>query len=266
MASDNSHTTYTPERALVIAAHPDDIEFTCAGTVAKWVQAGAVVRYVLCTSGQVGIKKSPLSLDEVGEIREREQEAAAKRIGVERAVFLGHMDGMLENTMSLRKELVAEIRAFRPEVVVTTSHPHRLLVPTNDYINHPDHRAAAAAALDAVFPAAGMPHVFQDLEEEGLTAHETRKVYVLDWDEPNTRVDITETMDLKLAALHEHASQMEEMGDWPVDEVVRKRDAKTARGAGLDGVAYAEGFRVITLKSDEEWERCKGDVLGDGCP
>jgi LmbE family N-acetylglucosaminyl deacetylase len=257
---------YIPERVLVITAHPDDIEFTCAGTVALWVSAGAVARYVLCTSGQVGVKDPSLTVEEVAAFREREQVAAAKKIGVEDVVFLGHMDGVLENTLDLRRELVRQIRQFRPEVVIATSHPHRLFVPTNNYINHPDHRAAAAAALDAVFPAAGMPHVFQDLEAEGLTAHETRRVYVVDYDEPSRFVDITEVMDRKLASLHEHTSQIKEMGDWDPDDFIRKRSAELVAENGVEGATYVEAFRVIKLKSREDWERCKGHVLPEDCP
>jgi len=263
MADSTPNASYTPERVLVIAAHPDDIEFTCAGTVARWVQGGAVGRYVLCTSGQVGIKNPPMTLEEVGAIREREQVAAARKVGVEEVTFLGYQDGVLENTLELRRKLVREVRAFRPEVVITTSNPQRLFTATNNYINHPDHRAAAEAAVDAVFPAAGMPLVFQELEAEGLTAHETRKVYVVEYDAPNVWVDIGETMELKLAALREHASQIKEMGNWDVEGYLRERGTDLARGKEM---AYAEGFRVITLKSEEDWARCKGHVLPDDCP
>lgn len=263
MPASISDDNYTPERVLVITAHPDDIEFNCAGTVARWVRQGAVVRYVLCTSGQAGIKNPPLSLDEVGAIREREQIAAARKVGVEEVKFLGYQDGILQNTLDLRRKLVRQVRQFRPEVVIITSNPTRYFSASDDYINHPDHRAAAAAALDAVFPAAGMPLVFQEFEGERLTAHETRKVYVIEHDAPNTRVDITDTIDLKIAALREHASQVKEMGRWDFEAYVRKRATDIADGTG---VAYAEGYRVITLKSREDWERCKGHVLPDDCP
>ncbi len=248
---------YTPERVLVIVAHPDDIEFGCAGTVARWVQDGAAARYVLCTSGQVGIKDPSISLDEAAAIREREQLAAAKMVGVDEVVFLRHQDGILENTIALRRELVREIRRFRPEVLITGD-PTAFFVG-DSYINHPDHRAAAAAALDAVFPAAGMPTLFKELEDEGLEAHETRKVYVMSWDSPDTWVDISETIDLKIAALREHTSQL---GEWNPEERIRQWAAERAKGKEM---AYAEAFRVITLKSDEDWARCKGYVQPERC-
>jgi LmbE family N-acetylglucosaminyl deacetylase len=261
MTEPSANNRYTPERVMVIAAHPDDIEFLCAGTVARWVRDGAVGCYVLCTSGQVGIKNPALTLDEVAATREREQRAAASKVGVEAVVFLGYQDGILENTMELRRRLVREIRRFRPEVVITQD-PTRLFVPRNDYINHPDHRAAAGAAIDAVFPAAGMPHVFQEFEEEGLTAHETRKVYVVAFEEATTWVDISDTLELKLDALMEHDSQIKEMGNWDPRERIREWAASHAKGKEM---TFAEGFRVITLKSREDWERCKGHVLPEDC-
>lgn len=251
-------STYTPQRVMVIAAHPDDIEFSCAGTVARWVREGAVGCYVICTSGQVGIKDPSLTLDQVAAIREREQRAAAKVVGVEDVVFLGYLDGWLENTLKLRGELVREIRRFRPEVVIT-SDPTVLFADDGDgddrgYINHPDHRAAAAAALDALFPAAGMPLFMPELAREGLEAHETRKVYVTTWRTPNTWVDISDTIELKIAALRAHASQM---GDWDPSERIRAWAA--GRGKGKE-MAYAEAFRVITLRTDEEWAQRQGRV------
>ncbi len=248
---------YTPRRVMAIVAHPDDIEFSCAGTVARWVREGATACYVVCTSGQVGIKDPSLSLDEVAAIREREQTAAAHIAGVNEVVYLRYQDGMLENTLELRRRLVREIRRFRPEVVIT-GNPMALFVG-DGYINHPDHRAAAMAALDAVFPAAGMPLLFKDLEAEGLEAHETRKIYVTDRHDPNTWVDISDTIDVKIAALKAHASQM---GDWDPTERIKAWAAETAKGKEM---AYAEAYRVITLKSDEEWARCQGYVLPGRC-
>ncbi|MBN2471204.1 MAG: PIG-L family deacetylase [Anaerolineae bacterium] len=249
---------YIPERVLVIVAHPDDIEFGVAGTIAKWVRGGARARYVLCTSGQVGIKDPTLSLEEAAAIREEEQTAAAKAVGVDEVVYLRHQDGILENTIALRRELVREIRRFRPEVLITLD-PTAVFVGEH-YINHPDHRAAGGAALDAVFPAAGMPALFKELEAEGLTAHETRKVYVSTWQHADTFVDITDTIDLKVAALKQHKSQL---GDWDPTDRIRSWAAERARGLEAQ---YIESFRVIALRTDEEWARCKGHVLPDDCP
>ena len=165
---------YTPESALVIVAHPDDIEFGCAGTIARWVQAGARVGYVLCTSGDVGIAEQGMTKEKAAKIREKEQLAAAEKVGVMDVTFIREPDGMLQPTLALRKKLVREIRRFKPEIVVCDD-PTVVWVD-DTYINHPDHRAAATAALDAIFPAAGQPNLFQELEEEGITAHKPRKV------------------------------------------------------------------------------------------
>lgn len=256
--ADGKNQVYNPERVLVIVAHPDDIEFGMAGTIAKWVRGGAQARYVLCTSGQVGIKDPHLTLEEAATIREEEQLAAAKAIGVDEVVYLRYQDGILENTLALRKQLVREIRRFRPEVLLTLD-PTAVFVGQN-YINHPDHRAAGGAALDAVFPAAGMPALFKELEAEGLTAHETRKVYVSTWQHADTFVDITETIDLKIAALRQHKSQM---GDWDPTDRIKSWAAERAKGLEAQ---YIESFRVISLRTDEEWARCKGHVLADDCP
>ncbi len=241
----NSH--YVPKKVLIVVAHPDDIEFSCAGTVARWVQEGAEVAYVLCTSGDVGISQPGMTRAKAAEIREAEQKVAAEVIGVKEIVFLREPDGMLENTLSLRKRLVREIRRFKPEVVIT-SDPTVVWVDSN-YINHPDHRAAAGAALDAVFPAAGQPNLFEELAEEGLMAHKVRKVYILGFGQGDTYVNISQTMDKKIEALKKHTSQM---GDWDPEPMLREWAAGTAKGKEME---YAESFRVITLMSDEDYAK-----------
>jgi LmbE family N-acetylglucosaminyl deacetylase len=233
---------YIPKRAMVIVAHPDDIEFSCAGTVARWVREGAQVCYVLCTSGDVGIAQPGMTKARAAEIREAEQREAAAIIGVQEVVFLREPDGMLEATLALRKKLVREIRRFKPDAVVCGD-PQALWAGEN-YINHPDHRAAALAALDAIFPAAGQPNLFEELAEEGLSAHKVYKVFVIAWDrgENYTYVDISSTIDLKIAALKAHKSQM---GDWDPTESVKAWAAERAKGLEID---YAESFRVITFE------------------
>lgn len=236
---------YTPQKVMVIMAHPDDIEFSCAGTIARWVKEGAEVAYVLCTSGDVGIAEPGMTRAKAAEIREAEQRAAAAVVGVKEVIFLREPDGMLENTLALRKRLVREIRRFKPEVVITGD--PTIVWARSTYINHPDHRAAAGAALDAVFPASGQPNLFEELAEEGLTAHKVRKVYASSYDHNDTFVNISETIELKIEALRKHASQM---GDWDPAPMVKEWAAETARGKEM---AYAEGFRVVTLISDEDF-------------
>ena len=243
---------YIPESALIIVAHPDDIEFSCVGTVARWVKAGTRVAYVLCTSGEVGFLKANMTKQEAAGIREAEQRAAAQIAGVEKVIFLREPDGMLQPTMELRKKLVREIRRFRPEVVITGD--PTIVWAGDTYINHPDHRAAASAALDAVFPAAGQPLLFQELESEDLHAHKPRKVFVTSWAKADYYVNIETTIDIKIAALRAHESQME---DW--DPEPRIKEWAAERGKGKE-MAYAESFRVVTLESDEDWEKRKGHV------
>jgi len=245
-----SNPIYTPKRAMIIVAHPDDIEFGCVGTVARWVRDGAQVCYVLVTSGDVGIATPGMTKAQATEIREAEQLAAAEVVGVKEVVFFREPDGMVENTMALRKRLVREIRRFRPEAVITGD-PMMLWVG-GEYINHPDHRAVAGAAIDAIFPAAGQPNLFEELAEEGLKAHKVRKVFVQRWDQDathDTYINISDVMDLKIEALKKHVSQM---GEWDPTEMVKKWSADAAKGKEM---SYAESFRVVTLVSDTDFEK-----------
>lgn len=239
--------SYTPACVLVIVAHPDDIEFGCAGTVARWVKEGALVCYVLVTSGDVGIAKPDITRAEAASVREAEQIAAAAVVGVHDVVFLREPDGSVVNTLDLRKRLVREIRRFKPEVVVC-SDPTVFFVDST-YINHPDHRAVAAAALDAVFPAAGQPHVFEELAAEGLAAHKVRKVYVEGWSAGDTWINVTDVIELKIEALRKHASQL---GEWDPESMVRQWSREAGKGKEME---YAETYRVMTIVSDEEWAK-----------
>jgi LmbE family N-acetylglucosaminyl deacetylase len=248
----SSNHFYTPESAMAIVAHPDDIEFSCAGTLARWAQAGCRISYVLCTSGDVGIARKGMTKQQAAEIREAEQRDAARVIGAQEVIFLHEPDGMLQATLELRKKLVREIRRFRPEVVITGD--PTIVWAGENYINHPDHRAAAAAALDAVFPAAGQPNLFEELEAEGLQAHKPRKVYVTGRTQTELFVNITDTIDLKIAALRAHKSQM---GDWDPEPRIKEWAAERARGKEM---RYAEVFRVVTLVDDEDWEKTRGRV------
>jgi LmbE family N-acetylglucosaminyl deacetylase len=243
---------FIPESAMAIVAHPDDIEFSCAGTLARWAKAGTRISYVLCTSGDVGIAEPGMTRARATEIREAEERAAAALIGAQEVVFLREPDGMLQATLELRKRLVREIRRFKPEVVI--SGDPTIVWAGNDYINHPDHRAAALAAIDATFPAAGQPNLFEELEQDGITAHKPRKVYVTSWDAADLYVNIEETIDLKVASLRAHISQMK---GWDPEPEIKTWASERAKGKEM---AYAEGFRVVTLVSDEDWEKTKGKV------
>jgi LmbE family N-acetylglucosaminyl deacetylase len=242
-----------PESCMVIVAHPDDIEFSCAGTLALWANSGTKITYVLCTSGEVGIDDPSISIEEAARIREAEQEEAGGVIGVAEIVFLRESDGKLQATMELRKRLVQEIRRVRPEVIVCWD--PTVLWHGSNYINHPDHRAAAEAALDAAFPAAGQPKLFQELEGQGMTAFKPRKIYVSGSEQHDLIVDIDCTMDIKLEALKAHRSQLK---GWDPAPMLKKWAEDTAKECEFD---YGEAFRVISLESDEDWEEHRGDVL-----
>ncbi len=239
---------YIPKSAMAIVAHPDDIEFSCVGTLARWAKAGARISYVLCTSGDVGIADPGMTRARATEIREAEAREAAKIAGATEIIFLRERDGMLQPTMELRKRIVREIRRFKPEVIVTGD--PTIVWSGSDYINHPDHRAAAQAALDATFPAAGQPNLFEELAEEGLTAHKPRKVYVNVWsDHADVYVNIEETIDVKIAALRAHKSQM---GEWDPTQQIKEWSSSAAQGKEM---LYAEAYRVVTLESDESWKK-----------
>lgn len=233
-----------PQRAMIIAAHPDDIEFVVAGTVAKWVQAGAQARYVLVTSGDAGSHQPGITREELARVREAEQRAAARTVGVDEVVFLGYHDSEVEPTLALRRDLVREIRRFKPDTVVCFD--PTLLFVSDGYINHPDHRAVGQAALDAVAPTAAMPLAFVKLREEGLEPHRVKEVLVAATADPDTWIDITDTIDLKIEALRQHASQFPH--GWDPGEMIREWAAES--GAKVN-VPYAEAFKRIVLAREE---------------
>jgi len=235
---------------MAIVAHPDDIEFGIVGTIARWVKAGTKMAYVLVTSGDVGIAEPGMTKAGAAEIREAETWAAAKIVGVEDVTFLHKPDGMVENTMELRKELVRQIRRFRPEVVFAMD-PTVMYTPLGG-INHPDHRAVGGATMDAIFPASGQPNLFQELEEEGFYAHKIRKVYISSRGEGDTYVDISSTIDLKIKALQAHVSQVGSMEGLEN----RIRDWSARNGAGKE-MANAEVFRVLTMQADDAWAKAQ---------
>lgn len=228
-----------PQSAIMIAAHPDDAEFTMAGTVALWARAGCRIVYVLCTDGNAGSHEPGMTRERLAEIRRAEQRAACASLGVQDVVFLGYDDGQLQPTLDLRRDLVRVIRQHRPEVVLAAD-------PTtffygDEYINHPDHRAGAQAAVDAVAPAAAMPLLWPEVG----APHRVRLLYIHGNDKPNTWIDISDTIEVKIAALKQHASQM---GDWDPSDMIKAWNAETGKEKGL---AYAESYRVITLSPPE---------------
>jgi LmbE family N-acetylglucosaminyl deacetylase len=235
---------------MSIHAHPDDQEFSIGGTLAKWAQAGCEIISVLITSGDSGSNdatKDGTYKKELADLREMEQLAANAVLGIQETIFLRYPDGELEPSIALRKDLTRLIRQFKPDTV-STGNPEGWFYG-DEYLNHPDHRAAAQAACEAVFPSAGTRLIFTDLLAAGYEPHDVRRLYIHGTDKPNTWVDITDTMDLKVKALQQHVSQIDpaEVGKWVTEWA--EEDSKDK------GIKYAESYKVMILKKDPEDEK-----------
>jgi LmbE family N-acetylglucosaminyl deacetylase len=240
-ATKKPHTLSQSFRTILcIAAHPDDIEFTVAGSVAGWTREGREVAFCLVTTGGAGTNEHTPNGEGLVPTRERELHEAARILGVKQVVLLGYADGTLEPTLALRRDLTRVIRRFRPDVVVCGDPTVRYY--GNEYMNHPDHRAASSAALDAVFPSAETRGIFPELLTEGLAPHKVKEVLISGAETPDTWIDISDTLDVKVSALKAHASQVGP-GEW-VEPLLREwaeRDAKRT------GVRYAEAYRRMIL-------------------
>lgn len=230
----------TPERVLVVAAHPDDVEFGAAGTVARWVAEGAIVRYLLVTRGDKGSDDPDVDVEGLVLTREAEQRAAAAELGVEGVDYLDEPDGQVEATLALRERITFAIRSFRPEIVMT--HDPTVLFVNNEWVNHPDHRAVGQVTVDAVFPTARDPLNFREHLEAGLEPWKVAELYLWSTNEANQIVDVGETIERKVAALAHHASQFRHFDD--VARWVRRRSEELGERAGYRA---AEGFRRVTL-------------------
>ena len=225
-------------RMMVIFAHPDDAEFLCSGTVARFARSGYWVQYVLATSGDKGSNDPDATPEQLVATREAEQQAAAKVLGVEEVTFLRHKDGELEVSLAFRREIVGVIRQGKPDVVLTFD-------PWQRYQIHPDHRAIGQTTLDAVAAARDRLYYPEQLTG-GLTEHRVHNVYFFATDAPNYYVDITSTIDTKIEALLCHTSQI---GARDISEVIRAR----ARTAGAEiGVEYAEAFHYLPMMRPPE--------------
>jgi len=240
-------TEYMPKQVMSIHAHPDDQEFTVAGTLAKWAAAGCEVTSVVITSGDAGSNDPSRDASykpELARLREGEQNAANEILGIKQTIYLHCPDGELEPTLALRKELTKLIRTHKPDVVVTGD-PQAVFYG-NGYINHPDHRAAAQAATYAVFPSAGSRLLFAELLKEGFEPHNVKRLYLHGPEKPDTWVDISGTIDLKLAALKKHAGQL---GDWDPEKMIREWAAEEGKEKGM---SYAEAYKVMVLENEED--------------
>ena len=228
-------------RVLVVVAHPDDAEFSVAGTVALWARQGDRVFYLICTDGSRGTSDPNLTPQELTTIRAREQLAAARVLGVQEVAHLGYQDGALEPTIALRRDITRAIRRFRPDVLVCQDPTQRWF--GQEYINHPDHIAAGEAALAAAYPAARDRLAFPELLVEGLEPHKVQEIYVSGSSQPDRWVDISSTIDLKIQALLEHRSQLNPEG---LDQRIRDWAHRAAKGQ--EGLSYAEAFKYFRLR------------------
>lgn len=232
------------ERVLAIMAHPDDVDFGAAGTVAHWTDRGIEVTYCLVTDGDAGGFDPEIPRSAIAGIRRAEQTAAAAQVGVSNLVFLGHPDGRLLPTLDLRRDLSRVIRQVRPQRVLTQC-PERNFARI--YASHPDHLAAGEAAICAVYPDARNPFTFTELfEQEGLAAWSVQDVWMTGGPNPQHPVDITDQVERKIAALLCHESQHPDPAQ--MQTRVRAWGAMNAEQFGLGSGRAAEAFQVIDTR------------------
>lgn len=222
-----------PRKALVIVAHPDDAEFLCGGTVAKWCAQGWEVNYLLTTSGDMGSRDPDMTREKLAEIREKEQRAAATVLGVKEVVFLRYPDGFVEDTAEMRGRIVREVKRLQPDVVVTWN-------PFRTSFTHRDHRLTGQSALDAIFPLARNPLGFPEHFDEGLEPHRVNEV-LLAGENPDYYVEIDEAaFKTKIKALQQHKSQI---GQAPIKDLRKRVKDRMAEVGKASGYKMAEGFK-----------------------
>jgi LmbE family N-acetylglucosaminyl deacetylase len=230
----------TPQNILVILAHPDDPEFFCGATLARWAHAGHHITYLLLTCGDKGFNPTThpeMTPEKLCAIRHEEQYAAAKVIGAESVHIMDHPDGYLVPDLNLRREVVREIRRFKPDILLTCD-PQTLFAVYG--INHPDHRAAGQVVLDAVFPAAGNLVYFPELLEEGFQPHMPKEVWCSLTMQPNTTLDVTDMWDTKLQAILKHTTQVQD-----AEKLIERFKSRRTEDSTEENPRYEEKFRVV---------------------
>jgi LmbE family N-acetylglucosaminyl deacetylase len=229
-----------PAKVLVVSAHPDDVDFGAAGSVAAWTAQGIEVAYCIVTDGAAGSASATVDPSELVGIRQGEQRRAAAEVGVTEVHFLGHPDGALQVSLQLRRDIARVIRMVRPQRVVCQS-PERNWERIR--ASHPDHLAAGEATLQAVYPDARNPYAYPELLASGLEPHVVDEVWLMASPRAQTAVDITDTVERKLAALHCHVSQLAEPDK--LDDMIREWGAASATALGLPAGRLAESFQVV---------------------
>jgi LmbE family N-acetylglucosaminyl deacetylase len=229
------------DRILVVTAHPDDVDFGAAGSIAKWTSEGIQVSYCVCTDGDAGGFDEAISRADMARLRREEQTSAAAAVGVTDLHWLGYPDGRLSVSHELRRDISRVIRVVRPQRVLLPS-PERNF--ERIFASHPDHLAAGEAALCAVYPDSRNPFAHPELlEEERLEPWTVAEVYLMAYPKGDTWVDITDTFDRKVAALRCHASQVGHRAD--LEEMLRAWSTAIAQQGGLPEGRLAEGFRRL---------------------
>jgi len=227
-------------------AHPDDGEFICGATVARWASEGADIYYCLVTDGQVGdAGNETITSEELAKVRQQEAQAAARALGVKNdVIFLHYWDSRLEPTLEVRRDIARVIRMVRPDVVICQDPTVRW--NGQEYINHPDHRAAGEATLAAIMPVASTRLAFPELAAEGLSVHNVKEIYIGGTQNADRWVDVEGFVETKVAALREHKSQL---GDWNPEEPMMNRAKEVAAAARKHGhtMKFAEAFKYIRL-------------------
>jgi len=231
----------TPQTILVVLAHPDDPEFFCGATIARWVSLGHTIHYCLLTKGDKGVRDQTADPVQLANTREIEQRSAADTLGVKDLVFLDFMDGYLMTSLEARRSVTRVIRRYKPDIVVSCDPTH---IFGENSINHPDHRAAGQIVVDAVFPAAGNPLYFPELvEDEGLEPHSVKEIWLTVTGQPNTTVDVTPYWEYKIRALHCHNTQVPDMN--LLDERLRARHTPDSTP---EAPCYEEKFRRFKFR------------------
>jgi LmbE family N-acetylglucosaminyl deacetylase len=230
-------------KVLVVSAHPDDPDFGAGGSIARLADGGADVTYVIVTDGRQGGEDPAQKDSELVAIRQKEQRAAARVLGVKKIEFLGYKDGHLAPDLKLRRDIVRMIRKHKPELVITHIPGRVLDAPMGG--SHPDHLAVGEATMAAVYPDSRNPRAFRSLLKEGFQPHEVKEVWIPFWTMGDYLVDITPTLDRKIEALRKHRSQVSKPGrEWDFEKFMRKRHRDVGKKAGYQ---YAESFKRITV-------------------
>lgn len=242
MPSKKANRLFQPKIVLAVFAHPDDVDFGAAGSIAKWRKSGAKIYYLVATRGCKGSADPKMDPQKLRKVRQKEQLAAAKLLGVSQVFFLDHIDGELEPTLKLKEEIVKVIRRVKPDTVLTFD-PKMRYSALRGYINHPDHLAVGEATMAAVYPLARDRLTFPSHTKIGLNPHKVKEIILTSFEEQNFFVDITDTLDKKLAAIKCHRSQYEDF--LKLGKIIRQWARFTGKKIS---VQYAEGFKRITIQ------------------